>query len=107
MLLNLKLVIEKDQTDKKQVDRKLHRGMCFDFSPGLFHLRAPVNVIKNNHAGCVQVWKYLVEVAYRRFVPVIAIDKNQIEWRKRVEHIRQRIIKIAHHLLNGRQLQGL
>jgi len=81
MLLYLKLVIEKDQTDKKQIDRKLHRGIFFNGIPGLFHLRAPVNVIKNNHAGCVQMWKYLVEISQGWFVPVIAIDKNQIEWR--------------------------
>ncbi len=79
MLFNLKLVIKKHNTNKKQINRKLHRGMFFNGRPGLFYFGAPVNIIKNNHAGCVEVWQQLVKIPQGGFVPVIAIYKNQIE----------------------------
>lgn len=49
MLFYFKLVAKKDQSNKKQVNGKLYRGILLDRIPGPFHIGAPVNIIKNHY----------------------------------------------------------
>ena len=81
MLFYLELIAEKDQSDKKQIDGKRYCRIFLYLFPGLFHFGAPVNVVKDHQAGIVQTGQQLVEIPHSGLVPVIAIDKCQIELR--------------------------
>ncbi len=55
MLFHLELIAEKYQSHKKQINGKTYRGVLLNIFPGLFHFGAPVNIVKDHHAGMVQV----------------------------------------------------
>lgn len=50
MLLFPVLFPEKNQPDEKQVDRQVNRFVFADIIPCLFHLFAPVYIVKNQYA---------------------------------------------------------
>lgn len=55
MLLFLKLISEKYDANKKQVDRTSHRLIATDSSPCLFHIPAPMDIIKNKYCIIIDI----------------------------------------------------
>ena len=49
MLLLFELVAEKNDAHKEKINGTANSNMVFDVIPGLFHLAAPVYIIKNKN----------------------------------------------------------
>src|SRR5487761_2322871 len=60
------LFSEKYDPDKKQIDCKLDCRVRLDFRPGLFHLSAPVNVIKNKQRISSQMFQNFLKILQGR-----------------------------------------
>ena len=79
MLLFLKLISEKYDANKKQVDRTSHRLIATDSSPCLFHIPAPMDIIKNKYCIIMDIWQNLLKISFSRFLAMIAINKTKIK----------------------------
>jgi len=75
MLLYFKLVAEKNQSDKEQIDAQSYGRMLLNGMPGLFHAFTPVNIIENYHGTFLHFRQQLLKIMYGGFQPVVAIDE--------------------------------
>ena len=49
MLLLFEFLPEKNDADKKKINRTTRGGMFFNMSPRLFHLPTPMNIVENKN----------------------------------------------------------
>lgn len=78
-----------------QVQGTGHGPMRHHRFPGIFHFPAPVNIIHYEHRTFMQLRKDLDKIPLRGFAPVVAVEKNKIQFSGTMEHFAECFIKIA------------
>ena len=62
MLFYFKVLPEKHQPDKKQVDGHGHLRVFLDSMPGRFHVRGPVDIVKNEEGVFMHILQTLLKI---------------------------------------------
>ena len=85
---------EADDPDKEQIDRAGHSGCMTDIRPGCFHLPTPVDIVEYEDRLLPCSLPALVEVAHRRLVSVITVEKDQVGGHA-VQRLREGLVEIS------------
>ena len=81
----------------KQVNRKSYGRVAFDFFPGRHHFRRPVNVVEHEYTSIMGLFEARRKISYRGLLPVVGVEKSEVERSYFVQRGRQGFVQIALH----------